>query len=172
MKPGNRSTEKQVEFIINGRTVSMAVEAHWTLSRVIREKLGLTGTKEACGEGECGSCTVLINGEAFNSCLYLAVEADGKEITTIEGLAAGEELHPLQRAFVDKGAIQCGFCTPGMVMTAKAMLDKKPALSSEEVRYYMSGNLCRCTGYDKIREAINEVKERMNSRNSLTGEPL
>jgi aerobic carbon-monoxide dehydrogenase small subunit len=162
MKPGNRITEKQVEFTINGRTVSMVVEAHWTLSRVIREKLGLTGTKEACGEGECGSCTVLINGEAFNSCLFLAVEADGKEITTIEGLAAGEELHPLQQAFVDKGAIQCGFCTPGMVMTAKAMLDKKPDLSWEEVRYYMSGNLCRCTGYNKILEAIIEVKERMN----------
>ena len=154
--------EKKIEFIINDETVSMTVKPHWTLLFVIREKLGLTGTKEGCGEGECGSCTVLIEGDAFNSCLYLAVEADGKKITTIEGLSKGETLHPLQQAFVDKGAIQCGFCTPGMVMMAKAMLDKHRDLSAEEIRHQMSGNLCRCTGYEKIFEAITEVKDRLN----------
>lgn len=153
--------EKQIQFTINGRAVAMAVESHWTLSFVIREKLGLTGTKEACGEGECGSCTVLVDGDPFNSCLYLAADADGKSITTIEGVSNGETLHPLQQAFVEKGAIQCGFCTPGMVMTAKSMLDKKPDLSEAEVRYHMSGNLCRCTGYDKIYEAITEVRDQM-----------
>lgn len=154
--------EKQIEFTINGKEVSLTIETHWTLSSVIREKLGMTGTKEACGEGECGSCTVLVDGEAFNGCLYLAADADGKEITTIEGLSNGTELHPLQQAFVEKGAIQCGFCTPGMVITAKAMLDKKKELTAEEIRYHMSGNLCRCTGYDKIFEAITEVKDQMS----------
>lgn len=156
--------EKNIEFTINHKQISMTVEPHWTLAFLIREKLGLTGTKEGCREGECGSCTVLIDGAAFNSCLYLAINAKGKTITTIEGLSKGEKLHPLQQAFVDKGAIQCGFCTPGMVLTAKAMLDKKKNLSSEEVRQHMSGNLCRCTGYDKIFEAIIEEKERLKNK--------
>ncbi|MBU2646518.1 (2Fe-2S)-binding protein [bacterium] len=160
--------EKQIECVINGRTVSLVVETHWTLSFMIREKLGLTGTKEACGEGECGSCTVLVDGDAFNSCLYLAADADGKTITTIEGLADGDKLHPLQQAFVDRGAIQCGFCTPGMVLTAKAMLDKSPDLSAEAVRYHMAGNLCRCTGYDKIFEAITEARDQMKKGDQTT----
>lgn len=155
--------EKKIQITINGKIVSIVVESQWTLAFVLREKLSLTGTKEACGEGECGSCTVLIDGEAFNSCLYLAADADGKAITTIEGLAQDGQLHPLQQAFVEKGAIQCGFCTPGMVLTAKSMLDERRDLSSEEVRYHMSGNLCRCTGYDKIFEAIMEVKDQMEA---------
>lgn len=154
--------EKQITITVNGQKVLVSIEPHRTLSYVLRDKLSLTGTKEACGEGECGSCTVLVDGEPFNSCLYLAVDADGKSITTIEGLADGNRLHPLQQAFVDKGAIQCGFCTPGMVLTAKSMLDEKRDLSADEVRYHMSGNLCRCTGYDKIFEAIMEVKEQMD----------
>jgi len=124
----------------------------------------LTGTKEGCREGECGSCTVLIDGAAFNSCIYLAVNAHGKIITTIEGLSKGEKLHPLQQAFVDKGAIQCGFCTPGMVLSVKAMLDSNKDLSSKQIRQHMSGNLCRCTGYDKIFEAITEEKERLRNK--------
>ncbi len=121
-----------------------------------------------CGEGECGSCTVLVDDAPVNSCLYLAINADGKSITTIEGLADegladGNTLHPLQQAFVDRGAIQCGFCTPGMVMTAKAMLDEKKKLTAEDIRYYMSGNLCRCTGYSQIFDAIIDVRKQMEN---------
>lgn len=162
--------EKQISFTVNNRQYSLSVEPHWTLSFILRDKLGLTGTKEGCGEGECGTCTVLVNGSPFNSCLYLAVDADGKSVTTIEGLAKGDKLHPLQQAFVDKGAIQCGFCTPGMVMTAKAMLDESKEagrnLSADEVRYHMSGNLCRCTGYSQIFDAIMDVKEQMEEESA------
>ena len=149
--------EKQIEFTINNEAVSMMVMPHWTLSYMLREELGLTGTKEGCGEGECGSCTVLVEGEPVNSCLLLAVEADGKQICTIEGLASGGKLHPLQQAFIEKGAIQCGYCTPGMVLTAKALLDKEPNPSAENIKNAMSGNLCRCTGYTKILEAIQQA---------------
>ncbi|UCD89649.1 MAG: (2Fe-2S)-binding protein, partial [Desulfobacterales bacterium] len=136
--------EKQIKFKINNQDVSMAVMPHWTLSYMIRKQLGLTGTKEGCGEGECGSCTVLLEGEPVNSCLLLAVEADGKQICTIEGLSSDGKLHPLQQAFIEKGAIQCGYCTPGMIMTAKAILDKDPNQTTENIKYSMSGNLCRC----------------------------
>jgi len=149
--------EKQIEFTINNEAVSMTVVPHWTLSYMLREELGLTGTKEGCGEGECGSCTVLVEGEPVNSCLLLAVETDGKQICTIEGLASGGKLHPLQQAFIEKGAIQCGYCTPGMVLTAKALLDKEPNPSAENIKNAMSGNLCRCTGYTKILEAIQQA---------------
>lgn len=125
-----------------------------TLLQVIREDLGLTGTKCGCERGECGSCTVLVNGLAINSCLMLAIEAEGKEILTIEGLAKNGQLHPLQEKFIELGAIQCGFCTPGMIMTAKALLDRNPKPTEEEVRREIAGNYCRCTGYDKIVEAI------------------
>jgi carbon-monoxide dehydrogenase small subunit len=148
---------KQIEFTINNEAVSMTVMPHWTLSYMLREELGLTGTKEGCGEGECGSCTVLVEGEPVNSCLLLAVETDGKQICTIEGLASGRKLHPLQQAFIEKGAIQCGYCTPGMVLTAKALLDKEPNPSAENIKNAMSGNLCRCTGYTKILEAIQQA---------------
>ncbi|PIE68568.1 MAG: (2Fe-2S)-binding protein [Deltaproteobacteria bacterium] len=155
--------EKQISFTVNGKKVSLVVESQWTLTSVLRNQLGLTGTKEGCGEGECGSCTVLVDDAPVNSCLYLAINADGKSITTIEGLADGNTLHPLQQAFVDRGAIQCGFCTPGMVMTAKAMLDEKKKLTAEDIRYYMSGNLCRCTGYSQIFDAIIDVRKQMEN---------
>ncbi|SDO34289.1 (2Fe-2S)-binding protein [Desulforhopalus singaporensis] len=148
---------KNITFTVNGEPVSLTVEPRWTLLRVLRDKMFLTGSKEGCGEGECGSCTVLVDGKPVNSCLMLAVAADGKTITTIEGLSRGTELHPLQKAFIEKGAIQCGFCTPGMVMTAKSLLDKNPDASAEEIRQEMAGNLCRCTGYTKIVEAVQEV---------------
>jgi len=151
----------KISFKINGETMSMDVQPHWTLLRLIREELGLTGTKEGCGEGECGSCTILLNGKPINSCLVLAIDVDGKSVTTIEGLADGEDLHPLQTAFVGKGAIQCGFCTPGMILAAKGLLDRQPSPSEEEIRLEMSGNLCRCTGYAKIIEAIQTAAQQL-----------
>ena len=151
--------KRTITFTINDELVSLAVEPHWTLLRVIRDELRLTGTKEGCGEGDCGTCTVLVDGKAVNSCLILAVDADGKAITTIEGLAQGGELHPLQKAFIEKGAVQCGFCTPGMILSAKALLDGNPHPSEEEIRSAISGNLCRCTGYVKVIEAIRSVAE-------------
>ena len=150
----------RISFRINGNEVSIEAQPHWTLLRVIRDELGLTGTKEGCGEGECGSCTVIVDGKTVSSCLVLAMDVEGKEVTTIEGLAQGGKLHPLQAAFVEKGAVQCGFCTPGMIMTAKELLDKRPSPSEEEIRFHMAGNLCRCTGYAKIIEAIQAAASR------------
>jgi carbon-monoxide dehydrogenase small subunit len=148
---------KRIQFKVNDDLISLEVEPHWTLLRVIRDELGLTGTKEGCGEGDCGACTVLVDDRAVNSCLILAVDVDGKAITTIEGLTEGDELHPLQKAFIEKGAVQCGFCTPGMILTAKALLDQNPHPTEEEIRFAIAGNLCRCTGYVKIVEAIQVV---------------
>jgi carbon-monoxide dehydrogenase small subunit len=146
---------KEISFVFNGNSMKMTVEDHWTLSHFIREKLGLTGTKEGCGSGECGACTVIVDGEAVNSCLYLAAEIDGKTVLTIEGLVAEDgTLDPLQRAFVENGGIQCGFCTPGMIMSAKALLDKNPAADENEIKEAIAGNLCRCTGYVQIIESI------------------
>jgi aerobic carbon-monoxide dehydrogenase small subunit len=144
---------------VNGENYPVEAEEHRTLLEVLRNDLGLTGTKEGCGQGECGSCTVLMDGKAVNSCLVLAASAEGKEILTIEGLADPQGLHPLQRAFIDHGAIQCGFCSPGMILTAKALLDEQPHPTEEEVRTAIAGNLCRCTGYAKIVEAILSVAE-------------
>ena len=146
--------KKLIELVVNGLSYEIAVETHRTLLEVLRENLGFTGTKNGCDQGECGSCTVLIDGKAVHSCLTLAVEAQGKEITTIEGLADGEKLDPIQESFVEHGAIQCGFCTPGMIMSTKAMLDKNPTPSEDEIKRGISGNLCRCTGYVKIVDAI------------------
>jgi carbon-monoxide dehydrogenase small subunit len=151
----------KISFKINGEAISMVVQPHWTLLRLIRDELRLTGTKEGCGEGECGSCTVLLNGKPVNSCLVLALDADDKAVTTIEGLAEGGKLHPLQTAFIEKGAIQCGFCTPGMILTAKGLLDRQPLPSEEEIRLEMAGNLCRCTGYVKIIEAIQNAAQQI-----------
>ena len=148
---------KLIQCKVNGESISLEVEPHWTLLRVIRDELGLTGTKEGCGEGDCGACTVLVDGRAVNSCLMLAIDVDGKAITTIEGLAQGESLHPLQKAFMEKGAVQCGFCTPGMILTAKALLEQNSHPTEEEIRFAIAGNLCRCTGYAKIVEAIQVV---------------
>ena len=146
-----------IHITVNGELHELLVEAGTTLLEVLREHLGLTGTKEGCGLGECGSCTVIVDQKPTLSCLVLAVDADGKEVLTIEGLARGTELHPIQQAFVEHGAIQCGYCTPGMVMTAKVLLDKNPTPTLEDARKAISGNLCRCTGYTKILEAIGSV---------------
>ena len=151
---GKNTMKKQITFKVNGQEKSISVEPRQTLLDVLRYELRLTGTKEGCGDGNCGSCTILMDGKAVNSCLVLAIEADGRNVLTIEGLAENGVLHPIQQAFVDHGAIQCGFCTPGMILSAKALLDENPNPSEAEIRTAISGNLCRCTGYQKIVEAI------------------
>jgi carbon-monoxide dehydrogenase small subunit len=153
-----------IEFYVNGDTYELAVEPQTTLLEVLRDYLGLTGTKEACGTGECGSCTVLIEGKPILSCLALAVDYVKKEITTIEGLSQGEKLTPVQQAFVDCGAVQCGFCTPGMILSATALLKKNLSPSEEEIRKTLEGHLCRCTGYNKIVEAVNTAAKQMATK--------
>lgn len=151
---------------VNGVDEEVLVEPWWSLAYVLREELGLTGVKVGCDTGNCGACTVLVDGKAVKSCLFLAMKARGKDITTVEGLGGIDgELHPLQEAFIDHWAVQCGYCTPGMIMTAKALLDENPDASEEEIRSGMSGNLCRCTGYVKIMEAIMAAKEKMKPAN-------
>lgn len=147
-------TEIPIRICVNGEWRELTVRPYERLVDSLRDRLGLTGTKVGCGEGECGACTVTIDGKAVLSCLTLAVQADGKQIKTIEGMGRGEELHPIQKAFVDEGAVQCGFCTPGMIMAAEAMLKQDPDLSEEKVRKNLANNLCRCTGYDKPVKAI------------------
>ncbi|MHB8766791.1 MAG: (2Fe-2S)-binding protein [Deferrisomatales bacterium] len=146
--------KRLIELKINGTLHALEVEPQRTLLEVLREQLGYTGTKRACDTGECGACTVILDGKAVLACLTLAVEAQGREIVTIEALGDGDHPDPLQRSFVDCGAVQCGFCTPGMILSAKALLDEHPSPSREEVRRAIGGNLCRCTGYAKIVEAI------------------
>lgn len=148
-------------FLVNGRECEVIIEPHMLLIDVLRDSLGLTGTKYACGAGDCGACTVLLEGRPVLSCLTLAVTAKGKSILTIEGLAAGERLHPIQQAFVDQGAVQCGFCTPGMVLTAKALLDEIPEPSRDEIKTFIGGNLCRCTGYVRIVDAVEAAAAAM-----------
>ena len=150
--------KKTINFELNGEDIEHLVDPHKTLLSMIREDFDLTGAKEGCGAGECGACTVIMNGKAINACLVLAVEADGSVITTIEGLAVGGNLDPLQVAFIDNAALQCGYCTPGMIMTAKAMLEENSNPTHQEIVEGISGNLCRCTGYKKIIEAIEEVE--------------
>jgi aerobic carbon-monoxide dehydrogenase small subunit len=147
--------KKKIAFIINGKSCELEIKPWQTLLELIREDLKLTGTKEGCGEGECGSCTVIMGGRTVNSCLVPAMEADGQEILTIEGLSSGDMLHPIQEAFVQNSGMQCGFCTPGMIMSAKALLDENPNPSQDEIKEGISGNLCRCTGYTKIFESIS-----------------
>jgi carbon-monoxide dehydrogenase small subunit len=146
--------KRLITLTVNNDKHEIAVAPNRTLTQVLREDLQLLGTKEGCGIGDCGACTVILDGRPVNSCLVLAVQADGSEITTIEGVAQGRELHPLQQAFVDHGAIQCGFCTPGMILAAKSLLDKNPEPEESDIRQALSGNLCRCTGYQKIVEAV------------------
>ncbi len=146
-------------FQLNGEPVELEIKPNQTLLEVIRRDCALTGTKEGCGIGECGACTVLLDGWPVRSCLILALDARGKKVTTIEGLADGTRLHPLQESFIQYGAIQCGFCIPGMLMAAKALLDEKPKPTEQEVRAAIAGNLCRCTGYVKIVEAILAASE-------------
>ena len=154
-----------IEVEINGIKKQLVIDETAILVDVLRDQLGLTGTKKACGEGECGSCTILLDGEPVNSCLILAAQADGKKITTIEGIGSPGKLHPIQEAFVKEGAIQCGYCTPGMILSAKALLDKNPDPSEEEIKRALSGNLCRCTGYKKIVEAVKSAAELMATEN-------
>lgn len=144
-----------VSFVLNGEPVEVEVEPHLTLLHLLRDKLELIGTKEGCGMGECGACTVLLDGKSINSCIFPVMEVDGKNVITIEGLTDAQgELHPIQRAFIEYGAIQCGFCTPGMVLSAKALLDENPKPTDTEIRTGIAGNLCRCTGYLQIVQAI------------------
>lgn len=152
-----------VKFKVNGDVVTIAVDPWRTLNEVIRDDLNLTGTKLGCGSGDCGACTVLVDGKAVSSCLTLAVEMDGRDLLTVEGLApSGEKLHPIQESFIEAGAIQCGYCTAGMEMSALFLLTNNPAPSEEEIRAGLSGNLCRCTGYYKIVEAIKHASSKMN----------
>ena len=153
---------KTISFIVNGKPQKVLVRNNWTLANVLREKLGLLGTKIGCGEGECGACTVLMNGKTVTSCLVLAVQADGADIVTIEGLEKTDgTLHPVQEAFVEAGAVQCGYCTPGMVMSTIALLEKHPDPSEDQIREGLTGNLCRCTGYQKIFEAVQIASKKM-----------
>lgn len=156
-----------VDMFVNGKAVSFLVKENARLLDVLRENLYLTGTKEGCGVGECGACTVIVDGETVNSCLVLAASMEGKHITTIEGVAKDGELDVIQEKFIDHSALQCGFCTPGFVMSTKAFLDSNPESSKEEIRVAVSGNLCRCTGYDQIVEAIEDAaKERKLKKNN------
>jgi aerobic-type carbon monoxide dehydrogenase small subunit (CoxS/CutS family) len=148
-----------VELTVNGTSYRAQIEPHRSLLSVLRTELGLTGTKEGCDDSECGACMVLLDGRPLNSCSYLALQAGGREITTVEGLGADDDLHPLQRAFLEEGGVQCGFCTPGMLMSAKALLDLNPSPSQWEIRQALGGNLCRCTGYEKIVRAVQRVAQ-------------
>lgn len=153
---------RTISFFLNGSEVNVTLKDHMRLIDCLRETLNLTGTKEGCGEGECGACTVLVNGQAVNSCLYPAPEAEGKNVLTIEGLQDSENrLSFIQKAFVELGAIQCGFCTPGMILATKALLDSNPDPSDQDIRAALQGNLCRCTGYVQIVEAVKQAAENM-----------
>lgn len=151
--------EKHIEFTLNDQPVTYDIPAGWTLLRLIREGFGLTGTKCACNQGECGACTVQLDGKAVNSCMVMAADLDGHSVITIESLEKNGKLHPLQEAFIAVGAIQCGFCTPGMIMSAKALLDSNPHPTKDEIRAALSGNICRCTGYEKIIEAVQAAAD-------------
>ena len=151
--------KKLIQLTVNGDVRDVIIEDHYTLLQVLRTEIGLTGTKRGCDHGECGACTVLVDGKAVLSCCQLAIEMQGKNIETIESLTATGELHPLQKSFVENGAIQCGFCTPGMVLTSKALLDNKPNADEEEIKHYVGGNFCRCTGYNQIIDAVRKVAE-------------
>ena len=154
-------TKTEVTTTINGRPYTFECDPQRTLVDVLRNELHLTGTKEGCSTGDCGACSVLLDGQLVSSCLVLAIEAQGKRIETIEGMAKADELHPLQRKFLDLNGVQCGFCTPGMLIAARALLERNPDPSETEVRFWLSGNLCRCTGYDKIIGAVLEAAREM-----------
>jgi len=151
--------KQTIKFFINEIATTAEVETGKLLVDFLREDLGMTGTKKGCGVGECGACTVIIDGRAVNSCMVLAATVDGSSVTTIEGVSRGEQLHRLQQSFIDHGAVQCGFCTPGMILSAKALLDSNPKPTEEEIKTALSGNLCRCTGYHKIVAAVTAVSE-------------
>ncbi|HXV81183.1 MAG TPA: (2Fe-2S)-binding protein [Candidatus Binatia bacterium] len=149
--------KNQIQFTLNGTRLSREVPNHRLLLDLLRDEIGLTGTKEGCGTGDCGACTVYLNGKPVNSCLVFSGELEGADIVTIEGLKMGAELHPIQNAFIQDGGAQCGYCTPGMLMMSKALLDENPIPTEEEIRFALSGNLCRCTGYAKIIQAVQDA---------------
>jgi aerobic carbon-monoxide dehydrogenase small subunit len=156
----------RVRARVNGEGVDFLCDSRQSLLECLRDVLNLTGTKEGCNDGNCGACSVLLNGRLVNSCLVLAVEIEGQEVTTVEGLADLGQLHPLQQAFLENAAIQCGYCTPGMLIASKALLDRNPSPTEEEIRFWLAGNLCRCTGYDKIVQAVMVAAARLRDRNS------
>jgi len=151
-----------VSVNVNGKDYCLSAPSNLTLLYFLRENLGFTGTKSGCNSGHCGACTVLLDGKAINSCITLLVQADGKKVTTIEGLSSGTSLHPIQEAFIEENAIQCGFCTPGMIMSAKGLLDKTSDPTDLEIKQALSGNLCRCTGYTKIISAVKKAADKLN----------
>ena len=154
-------TKQLVTLTVNGQRCEVAVEPRWTLLEMVREELRLTGAKEGCGTGDCGACSMIVDGRPITSCLMLAAQADGREVVTIEGLSTNGKLHPVQQAFIDAGGVQCGFCTPGMIMAAKSLLDRNRSPTLEDVREGLAGNLCRCTGYAKIYEAVMAASRQM-----------
>ena len=154
----------KVSINVNGINYTKEIDPSIRLIDFLRDELKLKGTKEGCGEGECGACTVIVNGKAINSCLMLASSAHEKNVITIEGISDKDKLHPIQEAFMEAGAVQCGYCTPGMILSAKALLDKKPNASEEEIKVALSGNLCRCTGYKKIIQAVMLAQDKLNNK--------
>jgi carbon-monoxide dehydrogenase small subunit len=156
---------KKVQFTLNGTRVSREVPTHRLLLDLLRDEIGMTGTKEGCGTGDCGACTVFLDGKPVNSCLVLSGELDGTNIVTIEGLKIGPELHPIQQTFLQDGGAQCGYCTPGMLMMSKALLDENPNPTEDDIRFALSGNLCRCTGYAKIVQAVQDAAAMIRSKN-------
>ncbi|MFH1125352.1 MAG: (2Fe-2S)-binding protein [Pseudomonadota bacterium] len=159
--------KQEIALRVNGQSYELEIGPWRTPLEVLRGPVGLTGTKQSCNEGHCGACTVLVDGDAVNSCLMLAIEAQGKDIMTIEGLSEGGNLHPVQEAFVNHGAVQCGFCSPGMIMAAKAYLDRNQDPSQEDIKQALSGHLCRCTGYTQIAEAVRAAAEKMRSTRGI-----
>jgi carbon-monoxide dehydrogenase small subunit len=157
-------SKHHVTTTINGEPAEYLCEAQQTMLDVLRDELGLTGSKEGCSSGDCGACTIIVDGNITCSCLMLAVEAEGRAVTTIEGVADGDTLHPVQQKFLEHAALQCGFCTPGFIVAAKALLDSNPSPTEEEARYWLAGNLCRCTGYDKILRAVMDAAEVMRAQ--------
>ena len=157
--------KKKIQLTLNGKITTLEVPSHRLLLDLLRDEIGLTGTKEGCGTGDCGACTVFLNGKPVNSCLVLSGELDGTDIVTIEGLKIGPELHPIQKAFIQDGGAQCDYCTPGMLMMSKALLDENPNPTEEEIRFALSGNLCRCTGYAKIIQAVQDAAAELRSKN-------
>jgi len=158
-----------LEFTCNGSPVRLEAEPAMRALDLIRDRLGLTGTKEGCGRGECGACTILVDGRPLNACLLYAAKLQGREVLTVEGLARGAELHPLQVAFLEAGAVQCGYCTPGMLLSAKALLDRHPHPSLSQIEEALSGNLCRCTGYAKIVRAVERAADRLHAQGAAPG---
>lgn len=157
-----------ISFTVNGKQYDVSVEPRKTLLSVLRDQLHLTGTKEGCSTGDCGACTVIMDGDTYTSCLVLGVEADGREITTVEGIAEGGKLHPFQEAIIKHGGLQCGFCTAGIVVSAASLLDENPDPTDEEIQVGLAGNLCRCTGYTKVLDAVRDASNRMKRKSRKT----